>query len=293
MLESVPNVSEGRDGGRIAEIGSAFAGRARLLDVHSDADHHRSVFTLVADHGPLVDSLVAGAARAVELVDLRRHDGLHPRVGVVDVVPLIALDGSRRAAADAAALEAAERIGSEAGIPVLVYGRVGSGLRPAFFRRGGLAGLVARLESGELRAYAGPVGVDPRSGVALVGSRDPLVAYNLLLDTDDAALARDVARAVRESSGGLPGVQAIGLRLPRSGVTQVSTNLVDLDATPLHELVLRVGAEATARGTRVADGELVGLVPARVLLEAERAGVALPGIDESRVLERVVAAASL
>jgi glutamate formiminotransferase / 5-formyltetrahydrofolate cyclo-ligase len=293
VLESVPNVSEGRDAGRIAELGSAFAGRARLLDVHSDADHHRTVFTLVADDGPLVDSVAEGAARAVELIDLRQHDGVHPRVGAVDVVPFVALDQSHRAAADAAALEAAERLGSEQGIPVLLYGRVGSGLRPAFFRRGGLDGLVARLQSGELRVHAGPARVDPRSGVALVGSRDPLVAYNLVLDTDDVALAREVARAVRESNGGLPGVQAIGLRLPRSGVTQVSTNLVDLDATPLHEVVLRVGAESISRGARVADGELVGLVPARVLLEAERAGVALPGVDESRVLERVVAAASL
>jgi glutamate formiminotransferase len=292
VLEAVPNVSEGRDAARIAEIGAAFASRARLLDVHSDADHHRSVFTLVAEEDALVDALVAGAARAVELVDLRVHDGVHPRVGAVDVVPVIALDEGRRSAADAAALAVASRIGRDVGVPVLLYGRVGGGRRPVFFRRGGLLELIRRIDAGELRPDAGPSAVDSRSGVALVGSRDPLVAYNLELDTPDLAVAQEVARVVRESSGGLPGVQAIGLRLPRAGRIQVSMNLVDLDATPLHEVVRRVAAEAAARGARVLDGELVGLVPARVRDEAEHAGVALPGIAESHVLERAVAQAS-
>jgi glutamate formiminotransferase/glutamate formiminotransferase/formiminotetrahydrofolate cyclodeaminase len=293
VLEAVPNVSEGRDAARIAEIGTAFASRARLLDVHSDADHHRSVFTLVAGEAGVVDALVAGAARAVELVDLRVHDGVHPRVGAVDVVPVVALDTGHRRAADAAALAVAERIGRDVGVPVLLYGRLAGGRRPVFFRRGGLLELIRRVDSGELRPHAGPSKVDPRSGVALVGSRDPLVAYNLELDTPDLVVAQEVARVVRESSGGLPGVQAIGLRLPRAGRIQVSMNLVVLDATPLHEVVRRVQAESAARGARVTDGELVGLVPARVVEDAERAGVALPGIDESHVLERAVAQASL
>ncbi len=293
MLEAVPNVSEGRDPQRIAAIRDAYAGHARLLDAHSDPDHHRSVFTLVAEEGALVSALVEGAARAVELIDLREHDGVHPRVGAVDVVPLVALEPSQRTAADAAALAAAGRIGSEVGIPVLLYGRVGDGLRPAFFRRGGLEALVVRIESGEVAPHAGPTRVDPRSGVALVGSRDPLVAYNLDLDTDDVTVAQEIARAVRESGGGLPGVQAIGLRLPTAARTQVSMNLVDLGATPLHEVVRRVETEAETRGASVSGGELVGLVAERVLSEAARAGVALPGIDESQVLERAVARASL
>jgi glutamate formiminotransferase/glutamate formiminotransferase/formiminotetrahydrofolate cyclodeaminase len=292
VLEAVPNVSEGRDATSIAAIGAAFATHSRLLDVHSDADHHRSVFTLVGDDDALVGSLVAGAARAVELVDLRAHDGIHPRVGAIDVVPLVALDPSRRSAADGAALATAERIGAEVGVPVLLYGRVAGGRRPAFFRTGGLHELVARIESGELVPDAGPRDVDPRSGVALVGSRDPLVAYNLELDRDELAIAREIARAIRESSGGLPGVQAIGLRLPRVGRIQVSMNLVDINATPLHEVVRRVEGEARARGARVTGGELVGLVPERVLEDAERAGVELPGIDASRALERALAQAS-
>ena len=135
--------------------------------------------------------------------------------------------------------------------------------------------------------------VDARSGVALVGARDPLVAYNLVLDTDDLAVAQDVARAIRESSGGMPGVQAIGLRLPRAGEIQLSMNVLDLEASPLHEVVRRVEHEGAAFGVAIAGGELVGLVPARVLADAERAGVTLPGIDESHVLERALARASL
>lgn len=293
MLEAVPNVSEGRDDERIAQIGAAYAARARLLDTHSDADHHRSVFTLVAEEDALVDSLVAGTARAVELVDLRAHDGIHPRVGAVDVVPLVALDPSRSGAADGAALATAERIGRELGIPVFLYGRIAGGRRPAFFRRGGLHELAARVASGELEPDAGPRELDPRSGATLVGSRDPLVAYNLELDTHELEVAREIARAVRESSGGLPGVQAIGLRLPRAGRIQVSMNLVDLDATPLHDVVRRVETEARQRGARVTGGELVGLVPERVLGDAAAAGVELPGIEGSRVLERALAQASL
>ena len=267
MLEAVPNVSEGRDAAHVAAIGAAFATHARLLDVHSEEDHHRSVFTLVGEDDALVESLVVGAARAVELVDLRTHDGVHPRVGAVDVVPLVALDPSQRGAADGAALATAQRIGAEVGVPVLLYGRLAGGRRPAFFRRGGLHELVARIESGELVPDAGPRDVDPRSGIALVGSREPLVAYNLELDTDELAIAREVGRAVRESSGGLPGVQAIGLRLPRAGRTQVSMNLVDLDTTTLlFTVVIAVGTAL-----------LVGVLPA---WQASRANV-LQGIKVS------------
>jgi glutamate formiminotransferase len=293
VLEAVPNVSEGRDGAAIAGIGHAFGSRATLLDVHSDPDHHRSVFTLAGDDRELIEALVAGAARAVELVDLRRHDGVHPRVGAVDVVPVVALEPSRRQVAEQTALGVADRLGSDIGLPVFLYGLVGGGRRPAFFRRGGLEELVRRIAAGELRPDAGPSEVDARSGVALVGARDPLVAYNLVLDTDDLAVAQDVARAIRESSGGMPGVQAIGLRLPRAGEIQLSMNVLDLEASPLHEVVRRVADAVAAVGVAIAGGELVGLVPARVLADAERAGVTLPGIDESHVLERALARASL
>ncbi|HUF01928.1 MAG TPA: glutamate formimidoyltransferase [Gaiellaceae bacterium] len=288
MLEAVPNVSEGREPGAIRAIGKAFAAGVELLDVHSDGDHHRSVYTLAGADDRLVESLLAGTARALELVDLRRHDGVHPRVGVVDVAPVVPLEPGDMEAAKAAALELATRIGRELGIPVFLYGEAGGGRRPAFYRRGGLEGLARRVESGDLEPAAGPRQIDPRSGAVLVGARFPLVAYNVELRTQDVDAARAIAAAVRESSGGMPGVQAIGLRLPRAGRVQVSMNVVDLEQSALHEVVERVRREAAARGIEITGGELVGLVPARVLDEAEAAGARIPGVDETRVLERAL-----
>jgi glutamate formiminotransferase len=288
VLEAVPNVSEGRDPAIVEAIGAAFAASAALLDVHSDADHHRSVFTLVGDEGPLLDSLLAGIATTVELVDLREHLGVHPRVGAADVVPLVPLSEDEMELAAASAHALANRVGNELGLPVFLYGEVGFGRRPAFFRRGGLDALRRRVEAGELTPDAGPLELDPRSGAVLVGARYALVAYNLELATDDVDVASAIARRVRASSGGMPGVEAIGLHLPGSGRIQVSMNVIDVDQAPLHELVESVRAEAAARGVEVAGGELVGLVPERVLRAAEAAGVALPGVDGSRVLERTL-----
>ena len=230
--------------------------------------------------------MLAGIATACSLIDLRRHDGVHPRVGAADVVPLVALRPDQVDDAASAALDLAARIGSELGLPVFLYGEVGAGRRPAFFRRGGLDELERRLDAGEITPDFGPARIDPRSGAVLVGARKPLVAYNLDLATADVGVAKAVAAAVRESSGGLPGVQAIGLELPRSGRVQVSMNVLDVERSPLHVVVEAVRREAAARSTRVAGGELVGLVPAGVLEAAEEAGVEIPDVDESHVLER-------
>jgi glutamate formiminotransferase len=289
VLEAVPNVSEGRDASAIAAIGAAFSSHARLLDVHSDEDHHRSVFTLVGAPDDLAASLIAGIAAAQALIDLRRHEGVHPRVGAADVVPVVALGSTSASTASAVALHVAERTAGELGIPVFLYGDLGVGRRPAFFRRGGLPELERRIGSGELTPDFGPATVDPRTGVALVGSRKPLVAYNVDLSTGDLAVAQAIAAAVRESSGGLPGVQAIGLRLPRAGRVQVSMNVLDLERSPLHEVVAAVAREAAGRRVGIRGGELVGLVPASVLEAAAEAGIELDGVDESQVLERLAA----
>ena len=288
MLEAVPNVSEGRRQDVVSAIADAFSGGVELLDVHSDADHHRSVFTLVGEEGALTDALLAGIAAAVERIDLREHVGVHPRVGAADVVPLVPLVPDDMPRAISAARELAARVGTELGLPVLLYGEIGGGRRPAYFRRGGLDELRARVENGELVPDEGPREIDPRSGAVLVGARHVLIAYNLELATDHVAIARDVAAAVRHSSGGLPGVQAIGLELSAAGRVQVSMNVIDVDAAPLHEVVERVRAEAREHGVEITGGELVGLVPERVVEAAAAAGEELPGIDESQILERVL-----
>lgn len=288
-LESVPNVSEGRNPGVVAELARAFSsGDTHLLDVHSDADHHRSVFTLAGPDDALVDALLAGVAAATERIDLRRHDGIHPRVGAADVVPVVPLRPEDMQRAVEAARRVAERIGNELSLPVFLYAETGEGRRPAFFRRGGPDELQRRLDSGELAPDFGPSRLHPTAGAVLVGARKPLVAYNLELDSGDVELAREIAAAVRASSGGLPGVQAIGLLLGTTGRAQVSMNLIDPEATRLVTAVREVRARAAERGVAIARGELVGLLPAAEVAAAAADPLALPGLAADRILEAAV-----
>ena len=284
LLESVPNVSEGRDPRVIASIGQAFGEHGRVLDVHSDADHHRSVFTIVADEGELVESLFAGIARAAELVDLRSHDGIHPRVGAADVVPIVPLRVGEMALANDVALALARRVGDEIGLPVFLYGESGDGRRPAFFRRGGPAELQRRVDVGELQQAFGPSQLDPRAGAVLIGARPLLIAFNVELQTGDLADAQAIAAAIRESSGGMSGVQALGLVLPASGRIQVSVNVIDVEAASLVAVVERVREVAAARGVNVGRSELVGLLPESAA--AEPAMLGLDALPDDRVLER-------
>ena len=285
-LESVPNVSEGRDPHVIEAIAAAFtSGGARLLDVHSDPDHNRSVLTLIGQESELADSLVAGVSEAAALIDLRAHEGVHPRVGAADVVPVVALRLEDAARATALALEVAGRIGDEVGLPVFLYGESGDGRRPVFFRAGGLDALRARVEGGELTPDFGPSTIDARTGAVLVGARAPLVAFNLELDTSDVGVAQAVAAEVRGSSGGMEGVQAIGLLLAATGRAQVSMNVVDLDRAALHVVVERVRAASERRGVAVLRGELVGLMPSSVASAGSAAAFALDTLLPDRIVE--------
>ena len=283
-LESVPNFSEGRDRATIDALGEALGGQARLLDVHSDPDHNRSVFTLVGSAEELVESLVAGIACARERIDLRTHEGAHPRIGAADVVPLVPLVPEEMERAREAALALAERVGGELGLPVFLYGGLAPGRGPAFFRRGGVQELARRLEAGELVPDFGPRRLDERAGGVLVGARRPLIAFNVNLRGSLEA-AREVAASVRERDGGFPGVRALGLELPGAGLVQVSMNVEDYEAVALHEIVERITREASARGAEVVGSELVGLMPAGAALAAAGAMLGIEGFDSSRVLE--------
>jgi glutamate formiminotransferase/glutamate formiminotransferase/formiminotetrahydrofolate cyclodeaminase len=284
-LESVPNLSEGRDPETLNALRHAMSAPARLLDVHADADHHRSVYTLVGTGEELVETLAAGIRCAVELIDLRRHEGAHPRVGAADVVPLVPLDPACEPAARAAALELADRMAA-LDLPVFFYGRLTEDRRePAFFRRGGTEELQRRVNAGELEPDRGPKSLHPTAGAVLVGVRRPLIAFNVNLRTDDVEVAREIARTVRERDGGFPGVRALGLDLPSTGLVQVSMNVTDWEASALHEIVGRIVAEAEARGADVVGSELVGLMPAGAAVEAAGAVLRIDGFDSSRVLE--------
>jgi glutamate formiminotransferase len=283
-LESVPNFSEGRDRATLDALAEALSTRARLLDVHADADHNRSVFTLVAGDGDLLEALVAGVAAAKQRIDLGRHEGAHPRVGVADVVPVVPVRPQDLARAKETALALAERIGAELSLPVFLYGELGAGRGPAFFRSEGLEGLRRRVESGELEPEFGPSRLDERSGAVLVGARRPLIAFNVNLRAE-LAVAREIASLVREQDGGFPGVRALGLDLPRAGLVQVSMNVEDWEAAALHDVVATIEAEAAARGAQTAGSELVGLMPGGAAAAAAGAALRIDGFDASRVLE--------
>jgi glutamate formiminotransferase len=284
-LEAVPNFSEGRDAGTIEALRSALAAHADVLDVHSDADHNRSVFTLVGDDTSLIEALLAGVACARDRIDLRSHEGAHPRIGAADVVPIVALDPADRDQARDCALRLAERIGVELGLPVFLYGEFAAHRGPAFYRQGGPEELQRRIDAGELRPDYGPARLDERAGGVIVGARRPLIAFNVNLATNDVEIARAIAAVVREKGGGFPGVRALGLLLPKVGHAQVSMNVEDYEAAALHEIVRRVDEEARVRGVDVAGAELVGLMPAGAAAAAAGAMLQIEGFNASHVLE--------
>ncbi|MGZ4194318.1 MAG: glutamate formimidoyltransferase [Solirubrobacteraceae bacterium] len=255
-LLAYPNVSEGKDQPTIDRIAKAFGDA--LLDVHSDVDHHRSAYTLAGQPGELAQAVVRGARWAISSIRLDAHEGVHPRVGAVDVAPIIYLDPKDRGAATAEALVLADMLATELDLPVFLYGVLANGRTRAELRRGGPAELQRRIDAGELRSDFGPPNLHPTAGAVLVAARPPLVAFNVELEAPaTVADAKRIAAHIRESGDeGLPGLRAIGLWLAESGLAQVSTNVEDHRATPLRAVV-----EAVARHAPVAGAELVGLAP--------------------------------
>jgi glutamate formiminotransferase len=255
-LLAYPNVSEGKDGAAIDRIGRAFGDA--LLDVHSDVDHHRSAYTLAGAPGELAPAVVNGAKEAVATIRLDAHEGVHPRVGALDVAPIIYLSEADRGAAAAEALVLADLLGTELELPVFLYGLLANGRTRAELRKGGLVELQRRIEAGELRPDFGPPQLHPTAGAVLVAARPPLVAFNVELKPPATVEdARQIAAHIRESGDeGLAGLRAIGLWLAESGLAQVSTNVEDHRATPLRAVV-----EAVARHAPVQGAELVGLAP--------------------------------
>lgn len=280
-LECVPNVSEGRRPEVVARLAAAASSPSgvRLLDVSSDPDHNRSVLTLAGDAEGLFQGLLALYEVALAEIDLTRHQGVHPRVGAVDVVPFVPLGDTPMEAAVAAA----ERLGAEVarrfGLPVYLYERAArtpERTALATIRRGQLEGFAARLQDPAWAPDFGPSRVHPTAGVTVIGARFFLIAFNAVLDTPDVAVARAIARKVRESGGGLPAVRAMGVYLASRGRAQVSMNLVDFRCTPVLRALERVRAEAAALGARVVESELIGLMPEEAALGVARDALLLP-----------------
>jgi glutamate formiminotransferase len=266
---AVPNVSEGRDRATIrALIDACRRPRVRVLDVHSDPDHHRSVITLSGEPLAVQEALVDLAGECVDRIDLRRHRGAHPRTGALDIAPIVAMTEDDIPFASEVALGLAGRLAADLNLPVFLYGAIATDpdrSRPRDFRRGGLDELARLVDEGELVPDVGPPRLHPSAGAVLVGVRPPLIALNIWLPEGTLTDARAIAARVRESGGGAPGVRALGLYLPEAGMAQVSMNIEDHRATPPAVVIAAVRAEAERLGITAGDTELVGLIPAGAL----------------------------
>ncbi len=285
MIECVPNFSEGRDPGVVAEIARAIAAvdGVALLGYESDHDHHRSVVTFAGEAEAVIHGAIRGVGKAAELVDLREHVGVHPRVGAADVVPFIPLAGATLADCVAYAYRAGAEIWRRFGVPVYFY--EAAALQPGRKR----LEKVRRIGFDGLPPDVGDIAEHPTAGAAVIGARNFLIAYNINLATPDAAAAKAIAVKIRESSGGFPFVKAMGLHLKTLDCAQVSMNLMNFAEIPLDTLYERVEREAARLGTSIAESELIGFLPQAAYDQAPAFFRRARGFDDSRIIENRIA----
>jgi glutamate formiminotransferase len=288
LFQCVPNLSEGRRKNLIDRIvQEAQDPQVELVHRTSDIDHNRTVLTFLGSPAGLVRALERLVDRAFDLLDLRDHHGVHPRLGLVDVIPFVPIENATLEDAAALARTVARALSSRA--PVFLYECAATSNDRkdlAAHRRGGLIGLAARIEEQHWLPDFGSASFDPRHGVLLVGARAPLIAFNVDLDSPDPAAAQRIAKRIRQSSpGGLPGVKALGLALPSRALSQVSMNIVAPETTSLYSIVARIRREARTEDVRIVGSELIGLMPREATLFALREALQLPELSAERVLE--------
>ena len=291
MFECIPNISEGRDASAIDAVAEAIRGTAgvQLLNVHSDPDHNRSVFTYISDDA---DAILEATLRlfevAVARIDLRIHHGAHPRVGAVDVVPFVPLEHTTMNECVALATRAGRAIAERFGIPIYLYEHAATAEHrrelPAI-RSGGFEQFVQKIQDERWQPDFGPASVHESAGVSVVGARVPLIAFNMQLGTDRMDVAQACARAVRGISGGLKYVRALPIALASRGLVQVSMNLLDFRRTPIHRAFAVVREEAERHGVRVVSSEIVGLVPADALYQVAEWHLRISSFRKDVVLE--------
>jgi glutamate formiminotransferase len=290
IIECVPNVSEGRDLQRV----DAFAETLRrtpgvqLLNYSSDASHHRAVYTLAGDAAPLKAAVLSLYESVIAAVDLRVHQGEHPRLGAVDVVPFVPIEGVTMAECVALAREVGAEVAARFGVPVFLYEEAAT--TPARrnledIRRGEFEGLAEKMARPEWTPDFGPAGPHPSAGASVIGARMPLIAYNINLATDRLDVAKKIAAAIRFSSGGLRFVKAMGVRLDDRHIVQVSMNLTNFEKTPIFRVFEIVKREAARYGVQVLESEVVGLVPAAALVATAEYYLQFEGFKADQVLE--------
>ncbi len=291
LIECVPNFSEGRDVGKVREIAAAIRSGSDVyeLGVTMDADHNRSVITFAASPASVGEAALRGVKRAAELIDMNLHHGVHPRIGATDVVPFVPLEGSGLADCARIARWTAEEIWRRFRIPTYLYEEAALSAERrnlAAIRRGQFEGLRREVQEDQnRRPDFGEARLNPTAGATAVGARKVLIAFNVNLDTEDVEIARDVARAIRASNGGLACVKAIGLFLASRARAQVSMNLTDYTVTPLDLVFEEVSKQAKSRGAAVAESEIVGLIPAGALNAISPKRLLIRNFSDDMVLE--------
>jgi glutamate formiminotransferase len=290
LLECVPNVSEGRDPDKIASIAEEIKKyeKVRLLNISSDRDHHRSVFTFVGEPEAVKEAALAFTIKAIDLIDMETHKGEHPRIGAVDVVPFVPIYGVDMEEAVKIARSFGKELGSR-GIPVFFYEEAAFRSErkelPAI-RKGEYEGLPEKLKNLEWIPDEGPAEFNSKSGATVVGARFPLIAYNVNLKTEDLNLAKGIAKKVRFKDGGFPHVRAMGVELKEKRMVQVSMNLTNYRVTNIPEVYDFIGAEAFKKGVEVAGSEIVGLIPLSVLEGIARHYLKYPEFSTHQVIEQ-------
>lgn len=289
IVECVPNFSEGRRPEVVEEIANAMTSAGvKILDREMDADHNRSVITLAGEPDAVAEAAFRGIRTAARLINLDTHRGEHPRIGATDVVPFVPVRGVTMDDCVALARRVGERVAHELGIPVYLYERAATRAERrdlAYIRRGEYEALKAEIATNPDRAPDfGPKRVGP-AGATVIGARPFLIAYNVNLATSDLQVAKDIARTIREKSGGLPSVKAKGFMLHEKHIAQVSMNLTDFTVTGMLTAFNTVRAEAEKRGVQVLESELIGLVPLEALTQIASQALRLPGLSASQVIE--------
>ena len=290
IIECIPNVSEGRRPEIVARIAAAIAAvpGVRLLDHSSDPSHNRSVFTFAGDAAPVKAAVLAIYEQALESIDLRQHSGEHPRLGAVDVVPFVPIEGVTMDACVALAKEVGREVADRFGVPVYLYEEASA--NPARknledIRRGEFEGLTAKMASPGWTPDFGPAGPHPAAGASVIGARMPLIAYNINLNTDRVDVAKKIAAAIRHSSGGFRFVKAAGFELKDRGIVQVSMNLTNYEKTPIFRVFETVKREAERYGVSILESEIVGLIPAAALNATAEYYLQIAGFKSDQVLE--------
>ncbi len=294
IVECVPNFSEGREEAILLALEAAIVSvpGVALLGQEADADHNRSVFTFAGPPAAVREAAVRATGVAAARIDLTQHHGEHPRIGAADVVPFVPVRGITLAECAALAHEAGEEIWQRFGVPVYFYeaaARQPERVRLENIRRGQFEGLRAELDqSGERAPDLGHGRLHPTAGATVVGARKFLIAYNVNLKTPRLDIARDIARAIRASNGGMPCVKAMGMMLHSRGLAQVSINLTDYETTPLYRVFEAVVREATARGVEIVGSELIGFVPRGAVEQTFAAALRFERFRAESVLENTL-----